>query len=135
MAMIKRFEEIKAWQKARELVGGVYRSCVAGAIANDYGLKGQLCRAAVSSMSNVAEGFARRTGKDFANFLDVAKGSAIEVQSLLYVAIDVGYFAQEEFQRLYKTADELSSLIGGFSTYLRRAPRPSDRATERLSDE
>ena len=128
--MIKRFEEIKAWQKARELVRDAYRSCVAGAIANDYGLKGQLCRAAVSSMSNIAEGFARRTDKDFAHFLDVAKGSAIEVQSLLNVALDVGYFAQEEFQRLYKTVEELSSLIGGFSTYLRRTPRLSDRATE-----
>ena len=123
VAMIKRFEEIKAWQKARELVGEVYRSCVAGPIAKDYGLKHQLCRAAVSSMSNIAEGFARRTDKDFAHFLDVAKGSAIEVQSLLYVALDVGYFPQGEFQRLYKTVEELTSLIGAFSTYLRRTPR------------
>jgi len=123
--MIKRFEEIKAWQKARELVVEVYRICVAGPIARDYGLKDQLCRAAVSSMSNIAEGFARRTDKDFAHFLDVAKGSAVEVQSLLYVALDVGYFARGEFQKLYKTVEDLTSLIGGFSTYLRRTPRSS----------
>ena len=120
MAVIKRFEEINAWQKARELVRDVYRSCAAGPIAKDYGLKDQLCRAAVSSMSNIAEGFARRTDKDFAHFLDVAKGSAIEVQSLLYVALDVGYFAEGEFQHLFKTVEELTSLIGGFATYLRR---------------
>ena len=109
---------------------------VAGPIAKDYGLKGQLCRAAVSSMSNIAEGFARRTDKDFAHFLDVAKGSAIEVQSLLYVALDVGYFAQEEFQRLYERVEELTSLIGGFSTYLRcsRKIRSSDRVSEGLND-
>jgi four helix bundle protein len=124
--MIKRFEEIKAWQKARELVVEVYRICVAGPIARDYGLKDQLCRAAVSSMSNIAEGFARRTDKDFAHFLDVAKGSAVEVQSLLYVALDVGYFARGEFQKLYKTVEDLTSLIGGFSTYLRRTPRSSN---------
>ncbi len=132
--MIKRFEEIEAWQKARELVRDVYRSCVSGPIAKDYGLKDQLCRAAVSSMSNIAEGFARRTDKDFAHFLDVAKGSAIEVQSLLYVALDVGYFAQEEFLRLYKTVEELWSLIGGFSTYLRGTPRGPGRMTHQLSD-
>jgi len=120
VAVIKRFEEINAWQKARELVRDVYRSCAAGPIAKDYGLKDQLCRAAVSSMSNIAEGFARRTDKDFAHFLDVAKGSAIEVQSLLYVALDVGYFAEGEFQHLFKTVEELTSLIGGFATYLRR---------------
>jgi four helix bundle protein len=73
VAMIKRFEDIKAWQKARELVSEVYGKCAAGPIAKDYGLKDQLCRAAVPSMSNIAEGFARRTDKDFAHFLDVAK--------------------------------------------------------------
>lgn len=60
----------------------------------DFGLKDQLCRAAVSSMSNVAEGFTRKSDKDFAHFLDVAKGSTVEVQSLLYVALDIGYLAR-----------------------------------------
>ncbi len=89
----------------------------------DFGLKDQLCRAAVSSMSNVAEGFTRKSDKDFAHFLDVAKGSTVEVQSLLYVALDIGYLARSEFQRLHKIAEETASLIGGFTSYLRRNSR------------
>jgi len=66
-------------------------------------------------MSNIAEGFARKTDKDFPHFLDVAKGSAIETQSLLYVALDVGYLEGDEFGRLYRIAEETASLIGGFN--------------------
>jgi four helix bundle protein len=71
-------------------------------------------------MSNVAEGLARKTDKDFAHFLDIAKGSAVEAQSLLYVAMDVGYLDNAAFQRLFKLADETIALIGGFTSYLRR---------------
>jgi four helix bundle protein len=71
-------------------------------------------------MSNVAEGLARNTDKDFAHFLDIAKGSAVEAQSLLYVALDVGYLDASAFQKLFKLADETAALIGGFSSYLRR---------------
>jgi four helix bundle protein len=117
---IKRFEDIQAWQKARELVREVYRACGSGPLQRDFGLRNQLCRAAVSSMSNVAEGLARKTDKDFAHFLDIAKGSAVETQSLLYVALDVGYLDSAAFQRLFKLADETVALIGGFSSYLRR---------------
>ena len=74
----------------------------------------------MSSMSNIAEGFARTSDRDFAHFLDIAKGSVIEVQSLLYVAWDVGYIDQSEFARLYTMADETVSLIGGFASYLRK---------------
>jgi four helix bundle protein len=87
MAAIKRFEEIKAWQKARVMVREVYKACAAGTLSKDYGLKDQICRAAVSSMSNIAEGFGRNSNKDFAHFLDIARGSAMETQSLLYVAL------------------------------------------------
>ena len=128
MATIGRFEEIQAWQKARELVREIYRTCAEGRLSKDFGLKDQLCRAAVSSMSNIAEGFARNGAKDFAHFLDIAKGSAIEVQSLLYVALDVGYIEKSEFERLYSLTDETVSLIGGFTSYLRqrlRTPTPN----------
>jgi four helix bundle protein len=91
MATIKRFEDIEAWQKARELVRQVYQICNGSRLSKDFGLRDQLCRAAVSSMSNVAEGFSRNSDKDFARFLDIAKGSVLEVQSLLYVALDIGY--------------------------------------------
>lgn len=124
MAVIERFEDIQAWQKARELVRNIYQACSGGHLNRDFGLKDQLCRAAVSSMSNIAEGFARNSDKDFAHFLDIARGSVIEVQSLLYVALDVGYLEESPFQRLYQMADETASLIGGFTSYLRQRPRP-----------
>jgi four helix bundle protein len=119
MASIKRFEDIIGWQKARELVRGIYMICNETGLRKDFGLRDQLCRASVSAMSNIAEGFARNTDKDFARFLDQARGSCGEVQSLLYVAQDVGYLPTEGFQRLYKLADETTSIIAGFSSYLR----------------
>ncbi len=71
-------------------------------------------------MSNVAEGFAKKGDKEFARFLEMARGSIVEVQSLLYVAGDVGYITRDEFERLYGMAHETASLIGGFTSYLRR---------------
>jgi len=121
MATIKRFEQIEAWQRARELVQEVYRASSQGPLRRDFGLRDQLSRAAVSSMSNIAEGFARKTDKDFARFLDVARGSAVEVQSLLYVALDMKYITAADFRRLYDRAEETVSLISGFTSYLRRS--------------
>lgn len=120
MATIRRFEDLQAWQKARELVRAIYETCARGSLTKDFGLKDQLCRAAVSSMSNIAEGFARASDRDFAHFLNIAKASAIEVQSLLYVALDVGYIDQEKFEEPYKLGDETAALIGGFASYLRK---------------
>lgn len=129
MTTIKRVQDIDAWKKARELVREVYKICAVGPLQKDFGLKDQLRRAAVSSMSNIAEGFARKGDKDFAHFLDMARGSAVEVQSLLYVALDVGYVPQGDFDRLYGLAGETIALISGFSAYLRGGrpsnPRPS----------
>ena len=105
MAGIRRFEEIKAWQKAREMVREVYGACRNTPLGKDFGLKDQLCRAAVSGMTNIAEGFGRKTDKDFAHFLDMARGSCIEVQSLLYVALDVGHIPKQEFDRLYELVE------------------------------
>jgi four helix bundle protein len=123
VATIRRFEEIQAWQKARELLREIYRISVAGKFQRDYCLRDQICRAAVSSMSNIAEGFARRTSRDFAHFLDVARGSAVEVQSLLYVAFDVGYISADQFKGLNAMADEVVALVGGFTGYLRGAQK------------
>jgi four helix bundle protein len=120
MASIKRFEEILAWQKARELVREIYRVCGIAPFSKDFGLKDQICRAAVSAMTNVAEGFGRKSSKDFPHFLDVARGSALEVQSLLYVARDLGYIQPTEFEKLFQIAEETISLIAGFTSYLRR---------------
>jgi four helix bundle protein len=71
-------------------------------------------------MSNIAEGFGRKSAKDFAHFLDIARGSTTEVQSLLYVALDVGYIDKQIFDRLHRKATETVSLIAGFTAYLRR---------------
>ena len=124
MPTVRRFEDLQAWQKARELVREIYTTSADGRLSKDFGLRDQVCRAAVSAMSNVAEGFARGSDKDFAHFLDIARGSSLEVQSLLYVALDVGYIDQQQFERLYKLADETVSLIIGFSSYLRKRPPP-----------
>ncbi|MBI3300807.1 MAG: four helix bundle protein [Deltaproteobacteria bacterium] len=120
MATIGRFEDIQAWQKARELVREIYQICTEGRFSRDFGLKDQVCRAAVSSMSNLAEGFARNGDRDFAHFLDIARGSIMEVQSLLYVALDAGYIGKSEFERLYKLSGETALLIGSFTSYLRQ---------------
>ncbi len=119
MATIRRFEEIQAWQKARVLVRRTYQTCAEGGLSRDFGLRNQLCRAAVSAMTNIAEGFARRTDNDFAHFLDIAKGSATEVQSLLYVALDVGYVSDIVFEELYQLAEETNRLVTAFATFLR----------------
>lgn len=119
MAKIERFEDIVAWQKARELVKEVYRLSSDGRFAKDYGLRDQLRRASVSVMLNIAEGFARKTSREFLQFLVVAHGSVAEVQSALYVALDQGYISRTQFESFYKRAEETSKLIMGFSNYLR----------------
>lgn len=119
MAGIKRFEEILAWQKARELVRETYRVCRIAPFSRDFGLRDQIFRVAVSSMINIAGGFGRKSSKDFAHFLDVARGSTLEVQSLLYVASDLNYLQSTEFEKRHRIAEETVSLIAGFTAYLR----------------
>jgi len=119
MATIERFEDIKAWQKARELVRTIYRiSTPATKLGKDFGLRDQIRRASVSVMSNIAEGFARRGDKEFKRFLSIALGSAAEVQSQLYAALDLGYITKKEFQDAYDAALETGRLITGFMQYL-----------------
>lgn len=121
MARIERFEDIAAWQKARELTRQVYVVTKAGGFSRDYGLRDQIRRAAVSIMSNIAEGFGRGGDKEFAQFLSTAKGSVAEVQAQLYVALDAGYLDQQAFTNLYSLADETGRLIGGFMKYLQQS--------------
>jgi four helix bundle protein len=135
MATIRRIEDIQAWRKARELVREIYKTCADGALKRDFGLRDQLCRAAVSSMSNIAEGFGRKSDKDSARFLDMARGSVVEVQSLLYVALDVHYIDAREFQRLNGIADETASLIGGLTSYLRGRTAKTEPGTRSQGSE
>jgi four helix bundle protein len=120
IATIKRFEDIKAWQRARELVQIVYQISSTGEFTKAFGLRDQFRRAAVSVMSNIAEGFARKGDRDFACFFDISRVSSVEVQSSLYVAMDAGYIKREEFEKLYGIADEVISMISGLYSYLRQ---------------
>lgn len=121
MASIEKFEDIEAWQKARELTREIYRSTNQGSFARDFGLRDQIRRAAVSTMSNIAEGFGRGGNKEFIQFLSTAKGSTSEVQSQLYVALDAGYINQDQFQELYSEAEATARMIGGLLRYLQNS--------------
>ncbi len=121
MGKIQKFEDILAWQKARELTRGVYAHSKTGAFAKDFGLKDQIQRASVSIMGNVAEGYDRGGDKEFIQFLSVSKGSCAEVKSHLYVALDQQYINPTQFNQLYNSADEVSRLLAGFMAYLKQS--------------
>ncbi len=91
MAAFQRFEDIKAWQKARELTKEIYLATSDSSFSRDFGLRDQIRRASVSIIANIAEGYGRKTNKDFAHFLVIAHGSAAETQSHLYIALDLNY--------------------------------------------
>jgi four helix bundle protein len=108
-----RFEDLVAWQKARELTRQVYEVTKVGQFSKDFGLSSQMQRAAVSVMSNIAEGFDRTGRAEFRHFLLIAKGSCAEIKSQLYVALDIGYIDDHTFQRVSGMADEVGRIIGG----------------------
>jgi four helix bundle protein len=117
---VERFEDLVAWQKARELAGEVYRITRLGDFAKDYGLCDQIRRSSVSIMSNIAEGFDRAGRAEFHQFLVIAKGSAAEVRSQLYVAKDVGYIDNDTFLRLKTVAEETSKITNGLRVAVQR---------------
>ena len=122
MATIERYEDIQGWQRARELANLIYAVTKQQAFAHDFGLRDQIRRAAVSIMSNIAEGFERDGRTEFIQFLSIAKASAGEVQSQLYIALDQEYVTPEQFDKGYSLCDETMRLIGGFIAYLRKSP-------------
>ena len=126
MASFSRFEDIKAWQGAREVTVEIYRISATGNFSKDFGLKDQTRRAAVSIMANIAEGHGGRTNVEFANFLNFAPGSAAEVQSHLYVAEELGYIDSNQFKKIYDRLTEISRMTLSLARYLRDSRR-SDR--------
>ena len=120
---IEKFEDIEAWKKARELAKGIYHATSKGDFAKDYSLRDQIRRASISVMNNIAEGYARQTSKEFIQFLYIALGSTAEVQSQLYLAQDLGYISNEEFNEIYELTSETAKLVTGFIKYLRGASR------------
>ena len=127
MSKVARFEDLVAWQKARELTRIIYAISRKGAWSRDYGLAGQIQRAAVSIMSNIAEGFERGGRAEFHQFLSTAKASCAEVRSQLYVAYDAGYLTSEEFESLRAMAEEVTRIVGGLRSAVERQ-RDSQRA-------
>ena len=116
---ITRFEDLQCWQEARKLVNLVYKAVRNSPdFQRDFRLSGQITAAAVSSMSNIAEGFSRRSNKEFVQYLFISKSSAAEVQSETYAALDQSYISQEIFESIYNQAEKVSKLDSGLITYL-----------------
>ena len=112
MAGVTRFQDLIAWRKARQLALEIYLASAAGRRARDFALVDQIRRAAVSIVSNIAEGFERKRRGHFAQFLEYARGSCGELRAQLYLARDVGWLPEEEFDRLMKLAEDVAKLLG-----------------------
>lgn len=107
---IEKFEDIIVWQKSKDLVIDAYRTFEN---CRDYSFRDQIQRASVSVMNNIAEGYERKGNKEFGRFLFIAKGSSGEIRSMLYLAVDLKYINDEEFDRLMKRAIEISRMLSG----------------------
>jgi four helix bundle protein len=110
---ISRFEDLIAWQKARALAGAIYKTAAKPPFDRDYSMKNQICSAALSVSSNIAEGFERDRLKEFHQFLSVAKASCAEVRSDLYVAFDIGYINEQQLATLLSQSREVGRVVGG----------------------
>ncbi len=119
MARIQDFEDLEVWKLARKLTVQVYALSRNGAFAKDYGFCNQIRRAAVSIVSNIAEGFERRSNSQFIQFLDIANGSAGEVRAQLYVALDLGYITREQFQAVFKDITSIGKMLTSLTRHLR----------------
>lgn len=115
---VKTFEDLQVWQDARTFVKSIYELTSLENFRKDYDLKDQIQRAAVSIMNNIAEGFETDNNKEFRNFLGYAKGSAGEVRSMLFVAIDLNYISKDKFDENYKQAINVITQISNFKKYL-----------------
>jgi four helix bundle protein len=124
MAGITRFEEIQAWKTARELTNVVYALTKQGDFSRDYGLRDQIRRAAISILSNIAEGFESRSDVQFIYYLGMARASAGEVRAQLYIALDQKYISSEQFHEAYELSDKTSRQTVNFIKYLETNPRP-----------
>ncbi|MCZ2122832.1 MAG: four helix bundle protein [Anaerolineales bacterium] len=127
MTAITKFEDLIAWQEARKLVSMIYKITSDGLFAKDFGLKDQFQRAAVSSMTNIAEGFDNESTAEFARFLGMARRSAVEVQSLFYVALDAHYIKDESFKAHYDQARKTQAIIGGLKKAILKNSRRSNK--------
>ena len=122
MTTAKRFEDLEVWQRAKELANLIYKLSSDGEFARDFGLRDQMRRAAVSIMSNIAEGFESQTQALFIKYLSYAKGSAGELRAQLYIAKDQGYLTEEQFNAALSLAEISSKQLTHFIQYLQTQP-------------
>ncbi|MBD2531910.1 four helix bundle protein [Nostoc flagelliforme FACHB-838] len=120
---IETFEDLKVWQKCIDLVKVIYLITKEGEFSRDFGLRDQLRRASVSIPTNIAEGFERYSRKEYLNFLNIAKGSAGEVRSLLRVALEVSYLEQQTYVQLSSQAMELSRMLSNQIQAINQSPK------------
>ena len=120
--VIERFEDIEAWREARVLVSDIYRLTEP---VRDFGFRDQIRRAAVSVMSNIAEGFERGGNREFVHFLTISRGSMAEVRSLLYAAQDIGYLQPKQHDELQQRCHAITKMLNGFIRYLKKSSRNS----------
>lgn len=116
---VTRFEDLECWKESRILVQCVYTVTKDGNFKKDMRLTSQIQAAATSCMANIAEGFIRRSHKEFIQFLYISMSSSAEVKSHLYVALDQGYIEKEDFNTIYDQADKAGRMISNLIKYLR----------------
>ncbi len=121
---VRRFEDLVAWQLARELTGQVYAMTRQGTFSRDFGLTDQMRRAAVSVMSNIAEGFERESIAERLHFYVISKASCAELRSQLYVALDAGHVDQATVDALQAKAERTARVLAGLRSSTRRGPHP-----------
>ena len=130
MATIKSFEELIIWQEARKFANDIYKLTKKYPQEEMYGLISQMRRSAVSIMSNIAEGFDRRTTREFISFLVIARASISEVQNNLYISLDLNYINNEDFKIYYDYARKIAKLINGLITYLKSQTQSYSKTTK-----
>jgi len=119
--LIKRFEDIEAWREARKLAIAIYKITDSAKFGKDWGMKDQIQRASVSVMNNIAEGFDSDSKAEFRRFLGIARRSCSEIQSILYIAVDLAYIEEEEFNEFYEQAEKVRRMVTSFMKYLRES--------------
>jgi len=119
LSTVKSFEDLVVWKDARQFTNKIY--IITKKFPNEelYGLTSQIRRAVVSIMSNIAEGFDRRSDKELTNFLSIARASTAEVQNDLYIALDLKYISQSEFNELYQESKKIARQINSLMKYLK----------------
>lgn len=118
MAKIEKFEDLDCWKAARELVNLVYDLCEKDKLSKDWDTVRQIKRASLSSMNNIAEGFARFSDKEFVRILDIAQASSVEVRSMSYVLLDRNYISEIEFRQLQESATKTGNLASGLIRHI-----------------